>query len=231
MTSEYSSAPAAAALSDPHVTEVLRFFGGYAQYPPYDYYLDRGHWVDAACDIVAHSAEPTLAVLDKSHPSYELGAREQTRPLSGKPERWLDYVECYAEWLRANARRNWALLGTQVSVRHETERYVGRLDELRRLADGREAVIDRKTGFLAPMTDLQTALYDLALPPADRFRLRFGLVLSPDARAKLVPFPDRRDRDVALLLVRTFHALRSRRVVSLAPAEAQKEDQSENTVV
>jgi len=187
----------------PSVTTVL----GWAlprDFPCDDYYLRRGSYVHKAADILARGLE-----LDEEHSSYALGLKDHRRPLSrnGDTESWLTLVREYKVWLdywRATHPPFFVeLISSEYEVRDETEMNVGHPDQLWRLADGSEAVIDLKTGTAPKSTALQTAAYDLARPIPER-RRRFALQLRHDAPAKLIECRDSRDYNAFRLLVRAW---------------------------
>ena len=184
----------------PTVTQVL----GWAM--PRDgyldpYYLRRGTYVHAACAILARGQE-----LDPDHPSYALGLEEHPMPLSknGGTERWCDYVDTYRAWLLL-LKEKWpdpVVVASEQEIRNETEMYIGHPDQIWRVADGTEVVIDLKTGSAPKSTALQTCAYDLGLPHEKR-RRRYALELKP-GHARLIEYTDSRDYAAFRLLVRAY---------------------------
>lgn len=173
-------------------------------FPLHPYYLRRGTYVHKLCAIVGQHL-----VLDTEHESYALGLKEHQMPFSsGKTERWVDYLDCYQDWYVERPSFLVELIDGEYEVRNEIELYTGHPDQLWRLSDGREAILDLKTGTAPKSTRLQTAAYDLGQPHEKR-RRRFALQLRPDEKAKLTEYTDSRDYAVWRLLVRAFHVVNS----------------------
>lgn len=187
----------------PSVTQVLNWALP-KDFPCDDYYLRRGTYVHRACDIIARGLE-----LDEAHSSYALGLKDHHRPLSrnGNTESWLTLVREYQVWLayqrEVRPQLFVELISSEYEVRDEIEMYVGHPDQLWRLADGSEAIIDLKTGTAPKSTALQTAAYDLARPAPER-RRRFALQLQAGVPAKLIEYRDSRDYNAFRLLVRAY---------------------------
>lgn len=72
---------------------------------------------------------------------------------------------------------------------HDRYRYAGTLDRIGTFANGREALLDIKTGPVEDWVGLQTAAYN-AMHPSQRPRARCGVGLRADGTYMIREFPD-----------------------------------------
>ncbi len=103
-------------------------------------------------------------------------------------------------WRRFKEDSKLEILGTEEAVYHPIYKYAGKLDR-RVLFRGREAVIDLKTGMMAPWHHIQTMAYAKCF---SRPMLRFSLYLGEGGVYKLSEHTNPDDWDVfrsALLIV------------------------------
>lgn len=92
-------------------------------------------------------------------------------------------------------------------VYNENLNYAGRYDIIGEL-NGKEVIIDIKTGHIPKTTGLQLALYDMATRAHKTpitYRHRFALQLKEDQKFKLVEYQDINDYIVAESLVDVYH--------------------------
>jgi hypothetical protein len=183
-------------VSYPRVTEILAWAmpRGFID----EYYLRRGTYIHQACDLLAAGFELTDETM-------EYARRLRPMPLANHGEVWADYLAAYQQFLAKHVPHTLTKLAheTDIAIVNEVERYRGTPDQVWLMSDGREAVIELKTGTAPKSTRLQTAFYDLGLP-SDKRRRRFALQLRP-GDFKLIPYTDTRDYDRARLLVRAYH--------------------------
>jgi hypothetical protein len=120
------------------------------------------------------------------------------------PEDWDRYVEAYQNFLKDSVIET---VATEKRVYSDAWGYAGTVDLLGYI-NGREAVIDRKTGQPAPWHGLQTAAYDEAEPITPR-RHRYGLYLRNNGTYSLKQHKDRSDYQTFLAAV-TVHKWKAR---------------------
>lgn len=177
----------------PRVTEVIAWaFPSPVLWHPE--YLRRGTFVHAAADILGNGDDLDDRTMETAF---------QTRMMpSGKQEAWHDYLQGYRLFLDECVPRKFVRIvhPTDTRIVNEVERYTGKPDQVWMMDDGRECVIDLKTGHAPASVRLQLAAYDLALPH-ERRRRRFALELTPNAY-RLIACEDDRDYAAWRLLVR-----------------------------
>jgi hypothetical protein len=96
---------------------------------------------------------------------------------------------------------------TEKPLASDIYRFAGTPDHIGML-NGREAVIDAKTGAIYPHVGLQLAGYEIL---ATRPLKRFGLQLKEDGRYSLKEFKDRQDRGIFLAALSCWHWQRNLR--------------------
>lgn len=184
----------------PRVSEILApFYDGMTD----GYYLRRGTWIGDCCDILAMGGD-----LDYDTAAY--GGTPRLMPTGGV-ETWGAYVLRYQEWLTDALIQGPFVqcLAVQEESVNKTERIIGHSDQRWLMTDGREAIIDIKTGVVRQCVALQTAFYDLGTPINKR-RRRFSIHLTAD-KATLTEWKDSRDYDNARILARAYHVMRDYR--------------------
>jgi len=184
----------------PSVTELLRFAGYFDGYPEdtTGFYRRRGHFVDQCCAIIAqgkHLTANTMAV------GSEIREKPLTRNGENKEELWNDYIAAFENWMLRYGKVKF--IAAQEYVQNPFEHYQGTYDLLVAI-DGRETLIDIKTGSCPKSTALQTAGYVMCLNKRPLCRL--GLELRDDQTFKEHPYRDFGDYDRFRLLARYYHA-------------------------
>lgn len=164
--------------------------------------LRRGTFVHACGDILGMGDE-----LDER--TTQLAAEVRTMPRSNQ-ETWGSYVDSYRLFLKECVPHQFVRIIHPVDTRvvNEIEMYTGKPDQIWLMADGREAVVDLKTGGCPKHVAVQLAAYDLGVPHEKR-RRRFALQLKPDGY-KLHECTNSRDYDAFRLLVRAWWIVNSK---------------------
>jgi hypothetical protein len=98
----------------------------------------------------------------------------------------------------------------EVQVYHPEYRYAGTFDRLGVIVQGRQVLVDLKTGPVQPWVGLQLAGYALCIRTGG-FPQRWGVYLREDGRYFITEFTDRKDKDVFLSAVSVFQWIRRHR--------------------
>jgi len=98
-------------------------------------------------------------------------------------ERLAPYLDA---WRRFKKNSDIVILNSELQVHSDIYRYAGTLD-IECTINGRQAIIDLKSGIVAPVTALQLAAYVMARYENYYSVKRYGLSLK-DGRATIVPF-------------------------------------------
>jgi len=153
------------------VTEVLEATG----------FID-AMWFTEAARIRGSRVHSATALLDEGRLDWESLAPIE----AALNEPIADYVRA---WEAFKHETGFAPATIESRGYHPRYKYAGTLDRIGTFADGREALIDIKTGPIEDWVGLQTAAYS-AMHPTNGPRARYGVGLRPDGTYTIKKFTD-----------------------------------------
>jgi hypothetical protein len=128
-------------------------------------------------------------------------------------------IEGYLDaWENFKASREPEFTGIEKRVAHKGYQVAGTIDRLGTI-EGREVIIDIKTGEPQPWHAIQLAAYLILIDKAPRFigdalpALRYGVYIKPDGSYKFKAYDDQEDFNLARALF-TVHLWKRRRVAA-----------------
>jgi len=97
-------------------------------------------------------------------------------------------------YIRFKEETGFQVIESEIPHYHPQYLYAGTPDKIG-MMNGTDTLVDLKSGIIQPWCALQTASYEMFF---NRPMKRFGVQLTDDGKYKIVPFPDRTDRNIFL---------------------------------